>query len=118
MSDLATTLNNLPKNNSKKVGINGFGRIGRMDLRAYLMESPKRNPFPEYEIVAINNPLKKGQTIEHFLHLLEYDSVHGRLKKNIEVVPGGFKVNGLDIKFISKWTQPISHGEILKWKWF
>lgn len=102
MSDLATILNNLPKNNSKKVGINGFGRIGRMVLRAYLMESPERNPFPEYEIVAINNPLKKGQTIEHFLHLLEYDSVHGRLKKNIEVVPEGFKVNGLDIKFYTE----------------
>lgn len=95
-------LDNIPKIANKKVGINGFGRIGRMVLRAYLQEDPDRNPFLGYEIVAVNNPLKKGQTVEHFLHLLEYDSVHGRLKKNIESTPDGFKVNGLEIKFYTE----------------
>lgn len=89
---------------TKKVGINGFGRIGRMVLRAWLESSPEpsRNPFPEFEITAINNPLQKGQTIEHFLHMLEYDSVHGRMKGNIEVLPDGFKVNGMKIKFYTE----------------
>lgn len=86
----------------KKVGINGFGRIGRMVLRAYLEENPERGGCPDYAITAVNNPLKKGQTIEHFLHLLEYDSVHGKLNKNIEVLPDGFTVNGLKIMFYTE----------------
>lgn len=91
-------------NKIKKVGINGFGRIGRMVLRAWLESSPEpsRNPFPEFVITAINNPLQKGQTVEHFLHMLEYDSVHGRMKGDIEVLPDGFKVNGMPIKFYTE----------------
>lgn len=78
---------------SIKVGINGFGRIGRMVFRAWLAK-------PEgVEIVAVNNPLKKGQTKEHFLHLLEFDSVHGRLKADIKVTAEGFSVNGKEVKF-------------------
>lgn len=89
-------------NYPKKVGINGFGRIGRMVFRAYLEQAPERGGCPDFEIVAVNNPLKKGQTVEHFLHLLEYDSVHGKLNKNIEVLPDGFRVNGLKIKFYTE----------------
>lgn len=74
---------------TKKVGINGFGRIGRMVLRAWLEQSPERG-FSDIEIVAVNNPLKKGQTISHFVHMLEYDSVHGKLKGNLEVQDDGF----------------------------
>ncbi len=98
------TLNSIPPRKVTKVGINGFGRIGRMVLRAWLESSPEpsRSPFPDFEIVAINNPLKKGQTIENFLHLLEYDSVHGRFKGSIEVVDGGFKINGMNVKFYSE----------------
>lgn len=97
-------LENLPPRIVTKVGINGFGRIGRMVLRAWLESSPEpsRNPFPDFEIVAVNNPLKKGETIEHFLHLLEYDSVHGRFRGNIEVVEGGFKINGMVVKFYTE----------------
>lgn len=89
-------------NQTKRVGINGFGRIGRMVFRAWLEESPERNPFPGMEIVAVNNPLKKGQTIEHFIHMLQFDSVHGRLNKNVEILSDGFKVNGMKVKFYSE----------------
>jgi len=51
-----------------KIGINGFGRIGRLVFR----ESVKRD---NVEVVAINDLLD----VEHLAYLLEYDSVHGRL---------------------------------------
>ena len=84
---------------STKVGINGFGRIGRMILRAWIEGQSSQSSF---EIVAVNNPLKKGQTVEHFLHLLEYDSVHGRMKKTIEIEPDGFKIDGKKVKFYAE----------------
>ena len=57
-----------------KVGINGFGRIGRMIFRAWLESGRK-----DIEIVAINDLAD----METSLHLLKYDSVHGILKQNI-----------------------------------
>lgn len=88
----------------KKVGINGFGRIGRMVFRAWIEGDPRpdKDPFPEFQIVAVNNPLKKGQTVEHFLHMLEYDSVHGKLNVPIEITPDGFKIRGHEVKFFSE----------------
>ena len=61
---------------SIKIGINGFGRIGRMVFRAALNH-------PEVEVTAIND-LMDPATIAH---LLTYDSVHGKL--NVPVVPKG-----------------------------
>lgn len=56
-----------------KVGINGFGRIGRMVFRAALQH------FPDLEIVAVNDLLEP-----HYLaYLLQYDSVHGRFKGTV-----------------------------------
>lgn len=78
----------------KRVGINGFGRIGRMVLRAYL-----EGNHSDVEIVAVNNPLKKGETIEHFIHMLKFDSVHGKLKEEVEVLANSFKIKGKEIKF-------------------
>lgn len=57
-----------------KVGINGFGRIGRLVFRA--MEKD-----PAFDIVAINDP---GST-EANAHLLKYDSIHGRVYDDVKV---------------------------------
>lgn len=81
-----------------KVGINGFGRIGRTVFRAYL----KRLALGDksIEIVAVNNPLIKGQEIKHFLHMLKNDTVHGRLEDlKTEVGDGYFMVNGKRVSF-------------------
>ncbi len=68
-----------------KVAINGFGRIGRNVLRAYLQYL---NDYPNVEIVAIND-VADPQVL---LHLLKFDSTHGRLSAigvNADVVQGG-----------------------------
>ena len=56
-----------------KIGINGFGRIGRIALRI----AAKR---PNVEVVAINDLLE----VDHLAYLLKYDSVHGRFDGTIE----------------------------------
>ncbi|NJM56854.1 MAG: type I glyceraldehyde-3-phosphate dehydrogenase [Synechococcales cyanobacterium RU_4_20] len=70
-----------------KVGINGFGRIGRLVLRAGL-------PHPDIEFVAINDLYPP----EALAYLLKYDSVHGQFDGTIEVLPDGIVVND---RFIS-----------------
>lgn len=74
-----------------KVGINGFGRIGRNVFRAMLNH-------PELEVVAIND-LTDNRTLAH---LLKYDSVHGKLDADIRVTDNGFSVNGREIKVTSE----------------
>ena len=66
-----------------KVGINGFGRIGRLVFRA--MEND-----PELEVVAIND---LGD-IPTMAHLLKYDSIHGRVFEEVVAEAEGFVVNG------------------------
>lgn len=61
-----------------RVGINGFGRIGRMFLRAVLNE-PK---FQDIEVVAINGI----EAPDYMLYMLKYDSVHGRLHSHVAIV--------------------------------
>jgi glyceraldehyde 3-phosphate dehydrogenase len=68
-----------------KVGINGFGRIGRLVFRA--MEND-----PAVEVVAVND-LTDAKTLAH---LLKYDSVHGKFGRKVEVVEDGFKVYALE----------------------
>ncbi len=68
---------------SIKVGINGFGRIGRLVFRA--MEND-----PDFEIVAINGT----RDLVTAAHLLKYDSVHGRVYDTVEVADGGIVVDG------------------------
>ena len=60
-----------------KVGINGFGRIGRMVFRAVAQEAE----FSDIEIVAINDLLEP----DYLAYMLQYDSVHGRFKGSIAV---------------------------------
>ena len=66
----------------RKIGINGFGRIGRQVFR--ILEEAT-----DIEVVAINDLTAPDMSA----HLLKYDSVHGRFGAEVEVVDGGFKVN-------------------------
>lgn len=70
-----------------KVGINGFGRIGRMVFRAAAVRS-------DIEIVAINDLLD----VDYLAYMLTYDSVHGRFKGSVEVKDGQLIVNGKKIR--------------------
>ena len=72
-----------------KVGINGFGRIGRMVLRAVVQESE----FSNVEVVAINS----SYDIDYMMYLLKYDSVHGRFDGDVRAENGHLLVNGKQI---------------------
>jgi glyceraldehyde 3-phosphate dehydrogenase len=74
---------------SVRVGINGFGRMGRLALRA-------ASGNHQIEIVHINE--LKGD-LETAAHLLEFDSVHGRWPIPIAIEPDGLKVNGSSIGY-------------------
>jgi glyceraldehyde 3-phosphate dehydrogenase len=76
---------------SIRVGINGFGRIGRMVLKAGLDDS-------DIEFVAIND-LTDVRTLAH---LFAYDSIHGALGKNIEVNENSFTVEGKKLEILSE----------------
>ncbi|MGA0102701.1 MAG: type I glyceraldehyde-3-phosphate dehydrogenase, partial [Steroidobacteraceae bacterium] len=71
-----------------KVGINGFGRIGRMVFRAAVQN------FPGVEIVGINDLLEP----DYLAYMLRYDSVHGRFKGDIAVEGNDLLVNGKRIR--------------------
>jgi glyceraldehyde 3-phosphate dehydrogenase len=76
-----------------KVAINGFGRIGRLVLRA-LFESGRT----DIEVVAINDLADAKSNA----HLLKYDSVHGRFPGTVEVVDGNLVVNGHTIRSVQQ----------------
>ncbi len=71
-----------------KVGINGFGRIGRNVLRAAVAN------FPDIEIVGINDLLEP----DYLAYMLRYDSVHGRFKGEVSVEGNTLVVNGKKIR--------------------
>jgi glyceraldehyde 3-phosphate dehydrogenase len=75
-----------------RIGINGFGRIGRNYFRAALAQGA------ELEIVAVNDLTSP----EALAHLLKYDSVGGRLKETVEVKDGNIVVNGNVIKVLAE----------------
>src|SRR5690606_14232098 len=72
-----------------KVGINGFGRIGRNVLR-----SAVQNFGNDIEIVAINDLLEP----DYLAYMLQYDSVHGRFQGEVSVDGGTLVVNGKKIR--------------------
>ncbi len=82
-----------------KIGINGFGRIGRLVFRA--AQSRK-----DVQVVAINDLLD----VDYIAYMLKYDSVHGKFDGTIEVVDGQLIVNGKKIR-ISAEKEPAA----LKW---
>ncbi len=71
-----------------KVGINGFGRIGRMVFRAAVQD------FPDIEIVGINDLLEP----DYLAYMLRHDSVHGKFKGEISVSGNTLVVNGKKIR--------------------
>ena len=75
-----------------KVGINGFGRIGRMVFRAAVQH------FPDIEIVGINDLLEP----DYLAYMLRYDSVHGRFKGDIGVSGSTLVVNGKRIRLTAE----------------
>ena len=76
---------------SIRIGINGFGRIGRLVFRAGIVRD-------DVEIVAVNAPDK---TPEQLAYATKYDSVHGRFNGTVEVVDGNLVVNGKNVKLLS-----------------
>ena len=83
-----------------KVGINGFGRIGRMVFRAAVQN------FSDIEIVGINDLLEP----DYLAYMLRYDSVHGRFAGEVSVKDGALIVNGKTIRLTQE-RDPAS----LKW---
>jgi len=75
-----------------KVGINGFGRIGRMAFRAAAKD------FQDIEIVAINDLLEP----EYLAYMLKHDSVHGLFSGDVSVVDGHLVVNGKTIRITAE----------------
>ncbi len=75
-----------------KIGINGFGRIGRMVFRAAVKH------FPDLEIVGINDLLEP----EYLAYMLKYDSVHGRFQGDVKVEGSNLIVNGKKIRLTAE----------------
>ncbi|MDR1234090.1 MAG: type I glyceraldehyde-3-phosphate dehydrogenase [Holosporales bacterium] len=86
-----------------KIGINGFGRIGRMILRAYFENKTK---YDKIEVSYINDL----SDIRTNIHLLKYDSVHGRIGRDIQETANGISIDGQEISMISE-----SNPENLEW---
>ena len=80
---------------SIRVGINGFGRMGRLALRVAL-------DCPDYDIVHINEIAGGPRTAAH---LLEFDSVHGRWQRDIQYTEGAIQVDCQEISF-SEYASP------------
>ena len=87
---------------SIKIGINGFGRIGRLVYKA-------GSPHEDLEFVAVND-LTDAKTLAH---LLKYDSVHGRFPGNVEASTDSILVDGKPIKVLAQ-RDPVtlSWGEL------
>jgi glyceraldehyde 3-phosphate dehydrogenase len=77
-----------------KVGINGFGRIGRMVFRASVARD-------DMEVVAINDLLE----VDYLAYMLKYDSVHGRFQGEVSTQDGKLIVNGKEIRVTAE-TDP------------
>ncbi len=71
-----------------KIGINGFGRIGRLVFRAACNQADK------FQVVGINDLID----VEYMAYMLKYDSVHGKFNGTVEVVDGKLVVNGNAIR--------------------
>ncbi|WP_010253717.1 type I glyceraldehyde-3-phosphate dehydrogenase [Myroides injenensis] len=82
-----------------RIGINGFGRIGRLMLR----EAVKRN---DVEIVAVNDLM----SVEQLAYLIKYDSVHGRFDGTVEVKDGHLYINGKKVRVTAE-----KDPSLLKW---
>ncbi|NCW39362.1 MAG: type I glyceraldehyde-3-phosphate dehydrogenase, partial [Betaproteobacteria bacterium] len=77
---------------SIKIGINGFGRIGRMVFRAAVEN------FSDIDVVGINDLLEP----DYLAYMLKYDSVHGRFKGQVSVEGNTLVVNGKKIRLTAE----------------
>ena len=84
---------------SIKIGINGFGRIGRLVFRSAIEND-------HFEVICVNDLLE----VEHLAYLLKYDSVHGAFNGSVEIVNGNLIVNGKTITVSSE-----KNPELIKW---
>lgn len=75
-----------------KVGISGFGRIGRDVMRIYMEEG-----IEDFEVVALN----ASGDLNTLAHLFKYDSLYGKFNGTMEVVEDGFIINGKKIKVVA-----------------
>ena len=75
-----------------KVGINGFGRIGRLVFRA----AQERN---DVQIVAVNDPFLD---IDYLVYMLKYDTVHGKFQGKIENKGGKLHINDVEVAFFAE----------------
>lgn len=82
-----------------KIGINGFGRIGRLVFRA-------SQNYENIQVVGINDLI----SVEYMAYMLKYDTVHGKFNGTIEIKNGNLVVNGKTIRITSK-----KNPEELKW---
>ena len=86
-----------------KIGINGFGRIGRMVFRAAVQN------FSDVEVVAINDLLEP----DYLAYMLSYDSVHGRFQGEVSIDNGTLIVNGKRIRLTAvKDPSELKWGEV------
>ena len=84
---------------SIKIGINGFGRIGRLVFRSAIEND-------DFEVICVNDLLE----VEHLAYLLKYDSVHGTFNGSVEIVNRNLIVNGKTITVSSE-----KNPELIKW---
>ena len=77
---------------SVRLGINGFGRIGRLVFRAAVAN-------PNAKVMSINDPF---MNLDYLIYQLKYDSVHGRFNGTIKKLDDGIEVNGEKIKVFSE----------------
>lgn len=89
-TDIKMSENHMDKAMVAKMGINGFGRIGRLVFRSTFMDQADKAVC-----VAINAP---GKDLKYLKYLLEFDSVHGRFPGTVEIGDGGLIVNGQFVK--------------------
>jgi len=82
---------------SVRIGINGFGRIGRFVFRSTFLGNKDFS-----KVMAINDPF---MSLDYLVYLLKYDSVHGRFPGTVEKVDGGIKVDGHLVKVFNE-TDP------------
>jgi len=89
------------KMSTVRMGVNGFGRIGRFVFRSTFM-----NNADKAKVTAINDPF---MDLDYLQYLLKYDSVHGRFPGTVEKADGGIKVNGDFVKVFHE-TDPSKIG--------
>jgi glyceraldehyde 3-phosphate dehydrogenase len=84
-----------------RMGINGFGRIGRFVFRSSFMNNANKA-----NVMAINDPF---MSLDYLVYLLKYDSVHGRFPFDVKVAEGGITVDGQFVKVYHE-TDPTKIG--------